>query len=155
MDHHVLLSSNFLLKIRKAMCVHIPNGQYLFRYNISVIQTCLMSLLGLCNTECSSHSFKLAVSFISSLVSPASQSCDEKEYSLSFSSSQLTAEKENIKKVHPSLVQVPAQYTAICSRDISPGCSYMVNLICHYQQVQMKAVVPFQNTNGNIYTDKW
>lgn len=56
--------------------------------------------------------------------------------------------------VHPSLVQVPLQYTAICSSDISLGCIYMVNLICHYQWVHTKAAVSFQNTNGNIYTAK-
>lgn len=84
------------------MWVHTLYGPYLFGYDITVIQKCLMSLLGLRNNQTVLYTV-LSSQFIFSLVSPASQSRDE-EYSLSFPSSYQTAEKENIKKVCPSLV---------------------------------------------------
>jgi len=158
---HVLLSSNFLLKIIKAIWVHTPYGPlntslYLFRYNISVIQKCPKSLLGFHNNQTVLYT-ALNLRFL--LFSPWYHLPPSHVMKSSTACALLPLTgllKSNISKIiHLSLVQVPLQDTAICSREISPGCSYTVNLIRHYQRVQMKAAVPFYNTNGNIYAAKW
>lgn len=116
----------------------------LFRYDISVIQKCLMSLLGLHSNQTVLYSV-LSLQFLLFSVRyhlpPRHMTTRSTACPLLHLRGLLRSKITEI--VHSSLVQVHLQYTAICSRDISPGCSYMVNLICHYQWVQMKAAVPF------------